>query len=148
MQSMMNIVSFMPVLRASPGDLRNWTHNAGDWRQEPKSIRRYMNKCCKNTKILNNIAQSTMKKNNAASTCTTNWPTSNDLSPTSTSGRRSPGCRAWDQATLSAHQSLTGPSLRECGNRTTSYLLSYRFPTRLFPYLVFVFLHIFLLVIP
>ncbi len=57
--------------------------------------------------LLYSTAQTIMKKNSAVSTCTTNWPTSSGSSLTSTSGGRSPGCRATPSANQSALQRRT-----------------------------------------
>lgn len=83
------------------------------------------------------IAQTTMKKNSAVSTCTTNWPTSKGWSLTSTSGGRSPGCRARDQANTSANQSAPQPEYHlvwgSVGIKQLLIYSIYRFPTRRFP---------------
>lgn len=83
------------------------------------------------------IAQTTMKKNSAVSTCTTNWPTSKGWSLTSTSGGRSPGCRARDQANTSANQSAPQPEYHlvwgSVGIKQLLIYSIYRFPTRWFP---------------
>ncbi len=87
--------------------------------------------------LLYSTAQTIMKKNSAVSTCTTNWPTSSGSSLTSTSGGRSPGCRATPSANQSALQRRT--IFRGVwGSNSSLFILFTDPPLACSPYLAFI----------